>query len=446
MEVGILTQILRRFTIYLQDLPYNLRLLTHTLLFFLTTIDIALTIYDNIDNDSFNYIKWGRNKILKLGFILFAINKYEWILEGIKSFFLEVIEKGIRVSFFSSEFFENPSLLYSKGSDLANYIYEEGVSFWSVSSWVYLIFYFLILIGFLILTVQLIICWVEYYFLTGISIIFLPFGILDMGLTYYKNVFNVIIASTIKIMTMNFWLLLSSVIINDIYKITKDQITLDRVGLAFGTIYVLVAVMQFLPSLTSGLLSGKPEINAGAAMAAASGAGIGLFSKAFHAFEGTKEAVKGAQEGYQKGKAAGSVAGSYIGGLAGPTGYTVGHIVGGYAGAVGGAIGGGSYSGIKYGFTKQGSSSSHKNDSESETKSSSSSNENKNTENTSKNTQTSENSSSFSSSSTSSTQKDNQTSFTTFSSVKNSTGTGTNNNSGTKNVKNNLPEWAKNDY
>lgn len=461
MEIGILTQILRRFTIYLQDLPYNLRLTTHTLLFFLATIDITLTIYNNIDNDSFNYIKWGRNKILKLGFILFAMNKYEWLLEGIKSFFFEVIEKGIRVSFFSSEFFENPSLLYSKGSDLANYIYDKGVFFWSASSWIYIFFYFFILIGFLIMTIQLIICWVEYYFLTGISIIFLPFGILDMGLTYYKNVFNVIMSSTIKIMVMNFWLLLSSVIINDIYKITKDEITLGRVGLAFGTIYVLVAVMKFLPSMTSGLLSGRPEINAGAAMAAATSAGIGLLSKAFHTVEGTKEAAKGAYEGYQKGKVAGSMAGSYIGGLAGPTGYAAGHVVGGYAGAIAGAIGGGSYSGVKYGFTKQGTSSSSKNNYENETKSNtnSSNNENKSTENVSKNTQYSETSSSStnttasSTSSSQSTTPTNNTSNTSKSTSDNNFAgvSATNNdfkmnNTGERKVKNNLPEWAKNDY
>ena len=136
METNILTQILKRFTIYLEDLPSNLRLISHTLLFFLATIDIALTVYTNIDNENFSYYKWIKNKILKLGFILFAINQYEWLLSGVKSFFFDVVEKGIRVRIYDSEYFENPSLLYKKGTELAFKIYDEGVHWYDFDTWI----------------------------------------------------------------------------------------------------------------------------------------------------------------------------------------------------------------------------------------------------------------------------------------------------------------------
>ena len=296
METNILTQILKRFTIYLEDLPSNLRLISHTLLFFLATIDIALTVYTNIDNENFSYYKWIKNKILKLGFILFAINQYEWLLSGIKSFFFDVVEKAIRVRIYDSEYFENPSLLYKKGTELAFKIYDEGVHWYDFDTWIFAIFYFLITLGFLIMTLRLIICWIEYYFLTGISIIFLPFGVLDIGLTYYKNVFNVIISSSIKLAVMNFWPLLGTNIMNDLFKITVDDIDFDKVSLIVGVIYIIVGVVQVLPSLTTGLLTGSPSVNASAAMAGATGAIKGMGKGIADAYRGGKEVAKGAWE------------------------------------------------------------------------------------------------------------------------------------------------------
>ena len=354
MEYEILTGILRRFVIYLEDLPANLRLLAHSLLFFLLVIDIAITIYNHIDDENFSYIKWAKSKVLKVGFIIFMINKYEWVLNGVKSFFFDVAGKAIRTNLFSNnEFFENPSELYSKGADLAAYIYEEGVSWYSPSSWGYIILSILIIIGFLMLAVQLIICWIEYYFLTGFSIVFLPFGVLDVGLDYYKNVFKTILSCSIKLAVMNFWLRLSTAILNDLFKLTNKNIKLELVILIFGTLYVIVAIMQFLPSMTSGLLTGTPAVNASAAVAAAKASAWGTVTGAAHVYRGTKEAVKGAWKGGKTGANLGGSGGAFIGSLGGPVGIAAGKIVGGTLGAVGGAAIGGSYAGARYGVFKE---------------------------------------------------------------------------------------------
>lgn len=362
MEYEILTGILKRFTIYLEDLPANLRLISHTLLFFLATIDIALTVYNNIDNENFSYYKWIKSKILKLGFIVFAINQYEWLLAGVKDFFFDVAGKAIRTNLFSNnEYFENPSELYSKGADLAAYIYKEGVSWYSPKSWIYIILSILIIIGFLMLAVQLIICWIEYYFLTGISIIFLPFGALDVGLDFYKNVFKTIMSCSIKLAVMNFWLRLSTVILNDLFKLTNNNVKMELVILIFGTLYVIVAIMQFMPSMTSGLLTGTPAVNASAAMAGATGAAIGMMRETKEAAKGAWETAKGAWEGGKTGAKGGAYAGGTafgaLGSLAGPVGGTVGaavgKVVGGAVGTVAGAAVGGSYAGARYAIFKE---------------------------------------------------------------------------------------------
>ena len=354
MEYEILTGILRRFVIYLEDLPANLRLLAHSLLFFLLVIDIAITIYNHIDDENFSYIKWAKSKVLKVGFIIFMINKYEWVLNGVKSFFFDVAGKAIRTNLFSNnEFFENPSELYSKGADLAAYIYDEGVSWYSPSSWGYIILSILIIIGFLMLAIQLIICWIEYYFLTGFSIVFLPFGVLDVGLDYYKSVFKTILSCSIKLAVMNFWLRLSTSILNDLFKLTNKNVKLELVILIFGTLYVIVAIMQFLPSMTSGLLTGTPSVNASAAVAAAKASAWGTVTGAAHVYRGTKEAVKGAWKGGKTGANLGGSGGAFIGSLGGPVGIAAGKIIGGTLGAVGGVAIGGSYAGARYGVFKE---------------------------------------------------------------------------------------------
>lgn len=454
MTANALSNILRRFVIHLELLPTNLRLFAHTTLFFLITINIALTIYSNIDNDSFSYLKWGRTYILKIGFILFAINKYEWILGGVKDFFFYAVEKAIRLNYTSNDYIMNPSLLYNQGKDVAEYVWERFVSPWP-SDWGYWIFYWLILIGFLILTIQIIICWIEYYFLTGFSFIFLPFGALDMGLEYYKNIFKTIVSTTIKLAVMQFWLLLSSIIIKDLLNVIKEQdFGRPKLILLFGTLYVLVAVMQVLPSLTSGLLTGSPTINASAAMAGvgASFAALGNKIKStYHAARGTFEAGKGAVKGAQ--------IGAKLGGSS-PIGVVTG--------AFGAAIGG-SYAGLKYYATKKGIDEDDKDSKKKKSKedSNSESTGNMSTENKSPSTSTSTSNKNATKSETISKQNQNSQTANNSNSTTNNSSTNVNENIGktsanqeagkpnnssstnngtTSRTKENLPNWAKEDY
>ena len=352
MEISVLTSTLKKFIIYLEVIPSNLRLTVHTLLFFLATIDIVLTVYTNIDNENFSYYKWIKSKILKLGFIIFAINQYEWLLEGTKDFFFYIIERATRIPIAKGEYFEDPSLLFDKGAELAYRLYDEGVSFWHASSWIYGAIALFVLIGFIIITIRLIICWVEFYFLTGISIIFLPFGVLDIGLDFYKNVFKTIISCCIKLMVMNFWIILSTEMLENLLKI-KVESSFSSSGLIFCITYILVAMVTALPSLTTSLLTGSPSVNASAAMAGATGAVKGMARGVADVYRGGKEVVKGAWKGGQAGANVGGAAGTALGSLAGPVGMSVGKIVGGTIGAVGGATVGGSYAGVRYAIFKE---------------------------------------------------------------------------------------------
>ena len=338
----VFTEILNNFVKILEKLPGNLKSMCMTLLYFLSTIDIALTVYKNINNPDFNYVNWAKTKILKIGFIIFAIKSYEWFLSMVKSFFLSVGTKGLGISLNGNNYFNDPSVIWDKGREIGDLILDE-VSGWP-STYVFILLGIITYIGFFILSIQIIICWVEYYFLTGISIIFLPFGALDLGLEYYKNVFKTIMSCSIKLCVFNIWLLICDKLIKELLVVNRGY-ELDDALVVCGTVYILVVIMLSMPSLTSGLLTGSPTMNAGAAMAGATGAVAGMTRGMGHVYRGTKETVKGAVKGAKIGASGGS---RFLGGPGTGLG-----IVGSTIGGIGGAIVGGSYAGARYGVFKE---------------------------------------------------------------------------------------------
>ncbi|WP_339007508.1 type IV secretion system protein [Fusobacterium animalis] len=339
----VFTEILDNFIKILEKVPGNLKSMSMTLLYFLSTIDIALTVFKNINNPDFNYVNWAKMKILNIGFIIFAIKSYEWILNMVKDFFLSIGTKGLGLILSTNNYFNDPSAIWDKGREIGGLIIKQLS--WRPATYIFVLLSLLTYIGFFILAMRIIICWVEYYFLTGISIVFLPFGALNLGLEYYKNVFKTIMNCSIKLCVFNMWLLICDKLMKSIM-VTGKKYDLDASLVVCGTVYVLVAIMLSMPSITTGLLTGSPAINAGAAMAGAT-AGVA------NTYRGTKEALKGAWKGMKTGGKAGATGGAFIGSLGGPVGTVAGKVVGGAFGAVGGAVLGGSYAGARYAAFKE---------------------------------------------------------------------------------------------
>ena len=338
----VFTEILDNFIKILENIPGNLKSMSMTLLYFLSTIDIALTIYKNINNPDFNYINWAKTKILKVGFIVFAIKSYEWFLTMVKDFFISIGTKGLGLSLNSNNYFNDPSAIWDKGREIGGRVIDQLS--WRPATYIFILLGLLTYIGFFLLAMRIIICWVEYYFLTGFSIVFLPFGALDLGVEYYKNVFKTIISCSIKLGVFNMWLLICDKLMKSIMVVEKKY-DLDAALVVCGTVYILVAIMLSMPSITTSLLTGSPAVNAGAAMAGATGAIAGMTRGMGHAYRGTKETVKGAVKGAKIGA-------NSIGGSLGAPG-SVGNIVGSTFGGAVGAIVGGSYAGARYGIFKE---------------------------------------------------------------------------------------------
>lgn len=347
-----LTDILGLFLDYLQEIPNNLKVPAVSLLIALITLDLVLMGKKLVLDENFNPVKYLVNKTWQFSYLIFVILNYSWLIPSIRHGFkkLASLATGITIN---STYISNPTKVIDLGADLAWGVLEKGVGLNPIT-WSYLLLALLILIAFCMIGFGLVMTWIEYYFLIGISIIFVPFGILDTTEGYYKNIFKTIIGCNIKLFVLEFWLLLCEPIIKDL-KVSDQIIDFYNIVPISITLLVLGLILLSLPRLASSILTGSPAMSAGAAMGSAIGGltmatkmlskgGSGAKGVTQTLGSGAEETAKGTMEGAKKGGNIGARMGSALG--------PVGSMIGGTIGtAVGGTVGG-AYSGAKFATKK----------------------------------------------------------------------------------------------
>ena len=139
-----------------------------------------------------------------------------------------------------------------------------------------------IFIAFAFIALNVLLCFVEFYLTTALSIILLPFGVNSHTSFISQKALGAVVNIGVKLMIMIFLLGLMSTMISKM-----DAITNDDYGKLFEA--VLQACMYAfliwkLPSLISGMLSGTPSMGASAAgvvQSAATVAGAGAMTTRF---------------------------------------------------------------------------------------------------------------------------------------------------------------------
>ena len=139
-----------------------------------------------------------------------------------------------------------------------------------------------IFIAFAFIALNVLLCFVEFYLTTALSIILLPFGVNSHTSFISQKALGAVVNFGVKLMIMIFLLGLMSTMISKM-----DAITNDDYGKLFEA--VLQACMYAfliwkLPSLISGMLSGTPSMGAsasGVVQSAATAAGAGIMTTRF---------------------------------------------------------------------------------------------------------------------------------------------------------------------
>ena len=343
IETQTLTDILEIFIEKLEVLPQNLVNPALKLLMVLTILDITWQVFKV---EEINWNKWLVQKIMRVGFLMWIIKQYDWLLTEIVNGFIKIGEIGFGKALeSSSKYIKNPSYLIVKAGELGEIILK-ATKLTSPRTWANLILWAFLMIGFFFIAFSIIIVWVEYYLLTGIGIMFIPFGTLKIGEAYFQNVCKMIVGSGIKMCVLNSMILLIQPIIEDLqFKTSSGTIGFAHVI----TVVMILAYMTLkIPDIASGFLSGTPGLNAAAAMSAgmaAVGMAIGGIKSTIATTVGGVDAAKGAVDGAKAGGSAGAKVGGNIGGavggIFGAAGAKIGSTIGS---AVGGTVGGVAYS------------------------------------------------------------------------------------------------------
>lgn len=347
-----LTDISKKFIKYLIVIPENLKISSVAMLTLLLTLDLMLMGKKLITDENFNPVKYLINKTWQFSYLIFVILNYSWLIESIRTGFSKVASLSTGITL-NSKYIKDPSSVVTKGSRLAWGVIEKGVGI-SPLTWGYFFISLLIIIAFCMIAFGLVMTWIEYYFLIGISIIFVPFGILDTTEGYYKNIFKTIIGCNIKLFVMEFWLLLCEPIISNLEVSDKFINTFNVIPITI-TVVILGLILLSLPRLASSILTGSPAMSAGAAMSSAIGGlttATGILSKSMKGVgsvaqtggEGAKETALGSMKGAKRGGEMGAKIGSVLG--------PVGSALGATIGTAAGATVGGAYSGAKFATKK----------------------------------------------------------------------------------------------
>lgn len=336
-QIATLTDVMEMFVDKLKVLPQNLENHALKLLMVLTILDIT---YQVFNVEEIDWTKWLVRKVMKVGLLMWIIKEWDWLLGEIVAGFIKIGEIGFGGKIQDCAYIDNPSKLISKANKAGDAILE-ATSMISPRTWANLILWAFLMVGFFFIAFSIIIIWIEFYMLTGIGIMFIPFGTLKVGENYFLNVCKLVVGSGIKLCVLNTMILLIEPII--------EKLTVTKNIGTYGFCYVITVVMILaymtlkIPDMAAAFLSGTPGMNAAAAIStgmAAVGLTLGGIKSAVGAVDATKGGVMGAKKGAETGGDIGGKIGGTVGSLFGKGGEAVGSKIGS---VIGGTVGAGIY-------------------------------------------------------------------------------------------------------
>ena len=120
---------------------------------------------------------------------------------------------------------------------------------------------YLAIIGcFLIMAVQVFVAVLEYYLITTVVGIFVPFGLLPSTKFLAEKAIGAVVAAGIKLMTMSFILSSIEPVLHESMKFSSPDIPLNELFAMFLTICGLMFLTWKAPHIASSLMSGSPNL------------------------------------------------------------------------------------------------------------------------------------------------------------------------------------------
>ena len=320
MELTVFDQICYQFeTIATGGVP-QIRALVMATFWMLATLDACMAFLTNLDDG--DHFKIMIQKCLKIGFWLFLLNNWGIFLNVIKDSFIMV--GSVMGSGAGIDAMQHPSSIVAMGITTLEPIvkFEAQYTGWTrVLSNLSMVLagilaYLFGCLAYVILGVQVVVTYIEFYLVCALLTVFVPFGVTKWTSFLAEKAIGGVIAYGVKLMTLSCVVAIIPDVINA-YAPGTLELTLENALTAMVSLVAVAFMFMFLswqaPALAASVMTGGPSLTAGNAASFAAGAAMVVAG-------GTMAAAKGASAvagmaggaGGASGKASAATAASQI--------------------------------------------------------------------------------------------------------------------------------------
>ena len=319
-DLGIIDQFLQTFSTYIDSgfglLAPDVAFLTTALV----TIDIVLAglfwAFGNLDNIVVGFLK----KVLYIGFFALLLNQFPLLANIIFESFAQLGLNATGGTITAADLLR-PGFVASTGFTAAHPLLDEiadlsgPVAFFVniVTIAILGLAWLITLFAFFFLSIQIFVTIIEFKLTTLAGFVLVPFALWNKTSFLAERVLGNVISSGIKLMVLAIIVGIGSTLFGNVTSgFTPGNITLQDAAAVILASLALLALGIFGPGIATGLVSGAPQLGAGAAVGTAVGAGAAGFAGASIGGAAASVATRGAVGAVKAGSSmAGGAAMSY---------------------------------------------------------------------------------------------------------------------------------------
>lgn len=251
---------------------------------FIISIDIVLAGLLWAMGPDNNIIAQFVKKILYVGFFALILNNFPLLTDIIFNSFAQLGLNATGTSITAADLVR-PGFVANTGFTAAHPLLDEisrltgPIGFFTNIVMIGILFlaWLITLFAFFFLAIQLFVTVIEFKLTTLAGFVLVPFALWNKTSFLAERVLGNVIASGIKLMVLAIIVGIGSTLFSTITaEITPGAVTLEDAGTVILASMALFALGIFGPGIATGLVSGAPQLGAGAAVGAIAGVGAGV--------------------------------------------------------------------------------------------------------------------------------------------------------------------------
>lgn len=206
-------------------------------------------------------------KVLAIGFAQFFIFRYVWLVDSLRDGF---VQAGLAAGggHLKIPEFLDPSAYMSSGFERVFAVLEgrftDGawhfLSAFSMVGFFNLVILLMMFFAFIAMGFQIFFAVIEFYIVTSLAIIFIPFLVLQKTSFLGFRAINAILSNSIKLMVLAFIASLAAPVLQELTFATNDPTLRETVSMAVGALAIAL-LMWRAPSIATSFISGTSGLD-----------------------------------------------------------------------------------------------------------------------------------------------------------------------------------------